>query len=95
MQTGMGARSQPLQVLITTAGDNLAGPCYAAIGDERQKLAGVGLVDGVKAARVAAGLMPDGPALEDETFFVVYTIVEGDDWKSEAALRKANPNFGV
>jgi hypothetical protein len=30
MQTGMGARDQPLQVLITTAGDNLAGPCYAA-----------------------------------------------------------------
>lgn len=26
MRTGMGAREQPLQVLITTAGDNLAGP---------------------------------------------------------------------
>jgi phage terminase large subunit-like protein len=29
MQTGMGARSQPLLLSITTAGDNLAGPCYA------------------------------------------------------------------
>jgi len=28
MLTGMGARSQPLQFVITTAGVNLAGPCY-------------------------------------------------------------------
>lgn len=28
METGMGARSQPLMYVITTAGDNLAGPCY-------------------------------------------------------------------
>lgn len=81
MQTGMGARDQPLQVLITTAGDNLAGPCYAAIQDERKKLAGIG--------------HNGGAPLEDETFFVEYTIDEEDDWKSEAALRKANPNYGV
>ena len=81
MLTGMGARDQPLQVLITTAGDNLAGPCYARIQEERKKLAGVG--------------HNGGPPLEDETFFVEYTIDEGDDWKSEAALRKANPNFDV
>jgi phage terminase large subunit-like protein len=81
MQTGMGAREQPLQVLITTAGDNLAGPCYAAIQEERAKLAGIG--------------HNGGPPLEDETFFVEYTIDEDDDWRSEAALRKANPNFDV
>ncbi len=28
MQTGMGAREQPLLCIITTAGTNLAGPCY-------------------------------------------------------------------
>lgn len=28
MLTGMGARRQPLMFIITTAGDNLAGPCY-------------------------------------------------------------------
>lgn len=28
MQTGMGAREQPLLLSITTAGDNIAGPCY-------------------------------------------------------------------
>jgi len=29
MQTGMGAREQPLLWVITTAGDNTAGPCYS------------------------------------------------------------------
>lgn len=81
METGMGAREQPLQVLITTAGDNLAGPCYASIQEERAKLAGIG--------------HNGGPPLEDETFFAEYTIDEDDDWRSEAALRKANPNYGV
>lgn len=28
MITGMGAREQPLALIISTAGDNLAGPCY-------------------------------------------------------------------
>lgn len=28
MLTGMGARRQPLMLIITTAGDNIAGPCY-------------------------------------------------------------------
>lgn len=81
MRTGMGARDQPMQVLITTAGDNLAGPCYAHVQEEREKLAGIG--------------NNGGPPLDDETFFVEFTIDEGDDWKSEAALRKANPNYGV
>lgn len=82
MQTGMGARDQPLQCLITTAGDNLAGPCYARLQDERAKLAGIGKGVG-------------GPPMDDETFFAEYTIDQDDDWKSEAALRKANPNFDI
>lgn len=77
MQTGMGARDQPLQILITTAGDNLAGPCYARIQEERKKVEGVGY------------------DLHDETLFIEYTIDEGDDWKAESSLRKANPNFNV
>ena len=82
MQTGMGSREQPMQVIITTAGYNLAGPCYASIREEREKLAGIGCEGGV---------FP----LDHETFFVEYTIDEGDDWKSVDALRKANPNMGV
>ena len=93
MQTGMGARDQPMQVLITTAGDNLAGPCYARIQEERDKLAGTNA--GRNDALESELGLPPGPPIEDETFFVEYTIDEGDDWKSEAALRKANPNFDV
>jgi phage terminase large subunit-like protein len=81
MMTGMGARDQPLQVLITTAGDNLAGPCYALIHEERKKLAGVG--EG------------DQGALHHETLFVEYAADDDDDWKSEVALRKANPNYDI
>jgi phage terminase large subunit-like protein len=36
METGMGAREQPLMLVITTAGDNIAGPCYQ-MQDEAQK----------------------------------------------------------
>lgn len=41
METGMGARDQPLSLIITTAGDNLAGPCYAAMQDAQKVLEGV------------------------------------------------------
>ncbi len=41
METGMGAREQPLLLMITTAGSNLAGPCYDA------ELECVKLLDGV------------------------------------------------
>ena len=37
METGMGAREQPLMLVITTAGDNIAGPCYS-MQDEAQKM---------------------------------------------------------
>lgn len=29
LETGMGARDQPMMLVITTAGDNIAGPCYS------------------------------------------------------------------
>mgnify|MGYP000935839679 CR=1 FL=1 len=33
---------------------------------------------------------------EDETHFaIIFTIDDGDDWASEIALRKANPNFDI
>ena len=41
MQTGMGAREQPLLLIITTAGDNLAGPCYSFQVYAQQVLEGV------------------------------------------------------
>ena len=34
--------------------------------------------------------------VEDETYFgVIWTIDDGDDWTTEAAHRKANPNYGI
>ena len=96
MQTGMGAREQPLQVLITTAGDNLGGPCYAKIQEEREKLQGIGVMDEAREALAAAGLGHNGgPPLDDETFFAEFAADDDDDWRSEETLRKANPNLGV
>lgn len=87
METGMGAREQPLLLIITTAGDNLAGPCFAAVKEAEKVLEGV--------------------IANDEVFALIYTVdgpsgqkgepdyYPGDDWTSELALRKANPNFDI
>ena len=75
MLTGMGARRQPLLWIITTAGDNLSGPCY----DERLTIQKV----------------LDGSEEDNRRFGIIFTTDEGDDWTSEEALIKANPNYGV
>lgn len=75
MRTGMGARQQPLQLIITTAGDNIAGPCFMEFEDGKK------ILEGLKT--------------NDEVFVMIYTIDEDDDWTSEIALLKANPNFGI
>ncbi len=41
METGMGARDEPLLLFITTAGDNLAGPCYSYQKKAERVLQGV------------------------------------------------------
>jgi phage terminase large subunit-like protein len=75
MSTGMGARSQPVLLMITTAGANISGPCY----QHQQQLQKV--LDGT---------------VEDDTWFgIIFAIDPEDDWTSEIALRKANPNFGI
>ncbi len=40
METGMGAREQPLILVITTAGDNIGGPCYAMQQEAQETLEG-------------------------------------------------------
>jgi phage terminase large subunit-like protein len=40
METGMGAREQPMMLAITTAGDNIAGPCYAMQHEAQAMLEG-------------------------------------------------------
>lgn len=44
MQTGMGAREQPIMLVITTAGSNLGGPCYGHQRELEKILEGV--IDG-------------------------------------------------
>jgi phage terminase large subunit-like protein len=45
METGMGAREQPLLLMITTAGDNISGPCYAMQLDAQKMLEGATVDD--------------------------------------------------
>lgn len=75
MVTGMGAREQPLCLIISTAGSNLAGPCRDDWKETEKMLEGI----------------VDNPT----HFGIIYTIDADDDWTTEIALRKANPNFDV
>lgn len=75
METGMGARTQPLSIIVSTAGDNVAGPCRD---------------DWLECQKVLQGIHQD-----DRLFALIFTVDQEDDWTSEAALRKANPNFDV
>jgi len=75
METGMGAREQPLLLMITTAGSNMAGPCYEMQVDAQKMLEGV--YD------------------DEQTFALIYTVDQDDDWASIEAMEKANPNLGV
>ncbi len=75
MKTGMMARSQPLLLIITTAGSTIGGPCY-----QHQ----------LELQKILDGTLPN-----DNRFGIVFGIDEGDDWATEAALIKANPNYGV
>ena len=75
METGMGAREQPLSLVISTAGDNLAGPCRE---------------DWLECQKILEGVIED-----ERTFALIYAADPELDWTSEAALRQANPNYGV
>lgn len=75
MVTGMGSRDQPMAWVITTAGSDISGPCFAL--------------------RSEVVAMLEGTIPNDGLFGIIWTIDEGDDWTSEEALRKANPNMGV
>lgn len=75
MKTGMGARSQPLILVITTAGSDISGPCY---------------MHQVELQQILEGLVKN-----ERRFGIIFTIDKDDDWTSEEALIKANPNLGV
>lgn len=81
VETSLGKRRQPLLWVITTAGFDTSGICY----EVRDYVISV-LRRQTK---------------DDSQFGIIYSIDvsdkegEGDDWKSEAALIKANPNWGI
>ena len=75
MQTGMGARSQPLILVITTAGSDISGPCY---------------LHQVELQKILEGVVEN-----DQRFGIVFTMDDDDDWTSDLALQKANPNYGI
>lgn len=82
MQTGMGAREQPIMLMITTAGVNIASPCY----DKR-----------TLAQKVLEGTL-DNDALFAMIYSIDLPEHEGDkadDWTDPACLAKANPNLDV
>jgi phage terminase large subunit-like protein len=86
MKTGMGARSQPLLLMITTAGDDVSGPCYAHQEELQSILEGT--IEDERRFGVIYGI--DVPAEREGAM-----TQPGDDWTSEEALIKANPNYGV
>lgn len=80
-QTGMGARENPLLYVITTAGDNINGPCHEKVQE---------------CIQILEGVLTDDHA--DSTLVLIYTIDEDAPegfWMTEAALKMANPNYGI
>lgn len=75
MHTGMGARSQPIMLVITTSGDNIGGPCYQH--------------------QIQLQKILEGTEENERRFGIIFTIDAEDDWTTEEALRKANPNYDV
>lgn len=82
LDSGTGARSQPIIFIITTAGSNQAGICY-----ERREYVG----------KILDKSIPDDMATLS-TFGIIYTIDNDDIdniWNDTSLLQKANPNYGV
>lgn len=83
MKTGMGSRRQPLQVVITSAGEDTTGPCAKLVDEAKKNLDG-SLRDDEFFPMLYCR---DEPNEEID--------LPGDDWDSITAMKKANPNLGV
>jgi phage terminase large subunit-like protein len=79
IESGMGARREPLMLVPTTAGEKRQGACWDLETDAIKILEGIGEAEG-------AG---------DDLFAFIARLDEGDDWANEAVWPKANPNLGV
>ena len=81
--------------------DQLLDSMRTGMGARKQPLLWVITTAGVNTAGPCHALQRDvekvleGTLERDEVFGIIYTIDGSDDWTSEIALRKANPNYGV
>lgn len=90
IETATGSRQQPLVWAITTSGSNRAGICY------EQRSYVTRILNSTLHANDGLGYRIEGSGIEDDTYFgVIYTIDDEDDWTTETAWIKANPNYGV
>lgn len=54
------------------------------------------ILDGIcMERRRTVGHVLDGFVIDEALFGIIYTIDEDDDWQSEIALKKANPNWNI
>ena len=80
VDSATGARSQPLILMITTAGSDTSGICY----EQRDYT--------IKVLERSL-LTPTG---SDENWFgIIYALDDDDVWHDPAVWRKANPNLGI
>jgi phage terminase large subunit-like protein len=96
MMTGMAGREQPLSLVITTAGSSIEGPCHTLQQEVEKVLEGTieddrqfGLIFTID---LATSKDEDGTEWSYEWNG---SKIPADDWKSEIALRKANPNYDI
>ena len=90
IETGLGKRKQSMLWEITTAGSNRTGICYEIRGYVTK------ILNAVLRRNNGLGYKIEGDSTDDEQQFgIVYTTDDSDDWTSEDALKKANPNYGV
>lgn len=75
IESGMGARKQPLLCIITTAGFDKISPCFSY-----RKMITEILI---------------GEKKDDNTFGIIYTLDDEDDWQNSDVWIKSNPNLGV
>ncbi len=87
MVTGQGARRQPMAWFITTAGFNIGGPCHS------YELQIQKILEGTVTLETTFGIIfsPDLKKYTDP----FGNECEPDDWTSQTAARKANPNWSV
>ncbi|WP_293006858.1 terminase TerL endonuclease subunit [Nitrosomonas sp.] len=90
IETGTGARSQPIVWSITTAGDDTGGICY------EQRTYVTNILNETLRMHGGLGYPVKGNSAQDETYFgIIYTIDDGDSWKDQSVWSKANPNLDV